>query len=76
MFDLSFWQQRANRQTFIDTALIGGHPVKASSGATFDAINPATNQLLAQVAGDGLAQRTAGTDEQDLHGGYPFSPGL
>lgn len=59
VFDLSFWQQRANRQTFIDTALIGGHPVKASSGATFDAINPATNQLLAQVA-------ACGEDEVDL----------
>lgn len=64
MFDLNFWQQRANRQTFIDTALIGGHQVKPSSGATFDAINPATNQLLARVAACGedevnLAVRTA-----------------
>nr|WP_314872637.1 aldehyde dehydrogenase [uncultured Pseudomonas sp.] len=50
MFDLNYWQQRAQRQTFIDTALIGGKAVKSSTGATFAAINPATQQLLAQVA--------------------------
>ena len=59
MFDLDFWQQRANRQTFIDTALIGGRLVKSSSGATFDAIDPATNRLLARVA-------ACGEDEVDL----------
>ncbi|VVP88454.1 NADP/NAD-dependent aldehyde dehydrogenase PuuC [Pseudomonas fluorescens] len=59
MFDHDFWQQRANRQTFIDTALIGGRSVKSSSGATFDAINPATNRLLAQVA-------ACGEEEVDL----------
>ncbi|MGG5289413.1 aldehyde dehydrogenase [Pseudomonas shirazensis] len=50
MFDLNYWQQRAQRQTFIDTALIGGKPVKPATGATFAAVNPATQQLLAQVA--------------------------
>lgn len=51
--DLGFWQQRAAQQTFIDQALIGGRRVSAQSGTTFDAINPATNQLLARVAACG-----------------------
>lgn len=64
MFDLNYWQQRAQRQTFIDTALIGGRAVQSSTGATFTAINPATNQGLAQVAACGerevdLAVRSA-----------------
>ncbi|MGH8417908.1 MAG: aldehyde dehydrogenase [Pseudomonas sp.] len=64
MFDLNYWQQRVARQPFIDTALIGGKPVSSISGLTFDAINPATNQLLARVAACGeedvnLAVRSA-----------------
>ncbi len=64
MFDLNYWQQRVARQTFIDTAVIGGQQVASVSGATFDAINPATNQLLARVAACGeedvnLAVRSA-----------------
>jgi gamma-glutamyl-gamma-aminobutyraldehyde dehydrogenase len=64
VFDLDYWQQRAARQTFSDKALIDGRQVSASSGATFDAINPATNQLLARVAACGeveveLAVRSA-----------------
>ena len=64
MFDLNYWQQRAQRQTFIDTALIGGRAVQSSTGAIFTAINPATNQELAQVAACGerevdLAVRSA-----------------
>ncbi|OWQ40467.1 aldehyde dehydrogenase PuuC [Pseudomonas lactis] len=64
MFNLDYWQQRAARQTFINTALIDGQAVAALSGATFDAINPATNQLLARVAACGevevdLAVRSA-----------------
>ncbi|WP_095196688.1 aldehyde dehydrogenase [Pseudomonas sp. Irchel 3A7] len=64
MFDLDYWQQRAARQTFSDKALIDGRQVAASSGATFDSINPATNQLLARVAACGeveveLAVRSA-----------------
>ncbi|RFD27440.1 aldehyde dehydrogenase PuuC [Pseudomonas sp. GL93] len=64
MFNLDYWQQRAARQNFIHTALIDGHAVAALSGATFDAINPATNQLLARVAACGevevdLAVRSA-----------------
>nr|WP_262923534.1 MULTISPECIES: aldehyde dehydrogenase [Pseudomonas] len=53
---MSDWQQRAARQSFIDTALIDGRPVAARSGVTFEAINPATNQLLAQVAACGEAE--------------------
>ncbi|QHF44140.1 aldehyde dehydrogenase PuuC [Pseudomonas sp. S35] len=56
MFDLDHWQQRAARQTFIDTAVIDGRQVNALSEATFDAINPATNQLLARVAACGEAE--------------------
>ncbi|MCU1732686.1 MULTISPECIES: aldehyde dehydrogenase [unclassified Pseudomonas] len=64
MLDLNYWQQRAARQTFLDTALIGGQQVASASGATFEAINPATNQLLARVAACGedevnLAVRSA-----------------
>jgi 4-(gamma-glutamylamino)butanal dehydrogenase len=64
VFDLDYWQQRAARQTFTDKALIDGRQVAASSGATFDSINPATNQLLARVAACGeveveLAVRSA-----------------
>jgi gamma-glutamyl-gamma-aminobutyraldehyde dehydrogenase len=46
----SDWQQRAAQQRFITTALIDGRPLAARTGVTFDAINPATNQVLAQVA--------------------------
>ncbi|UBM23214.1 aldehyde dehydrogenase [Pseudomonas sp. p1(2021b)] len=56
MHTLSDWQQRAAQQRFIDTALIDGRPLAARSGATFEAINPATNQLLAQVAACGEAE--------------------
>ncbi|QVM89105.1 aldehyde dehydrogenase [Pseudomonas entomophila] len=50
MHTKSDWQQRAARQRFITTALIDGRPVAARDGATFAAINPATNQCLADVA--------------------------
>ena len=53
MHTLSDWQQRAAQQSFIDTALIEGRRVAARSGETFDAINPATNQVLAKVAACG-----------------------
>lgn len=53
MHTLSDWQQRAAQQSFIDTALIDGRRVAACSGTTFEAINPATNQLLAKVAACG-----------------------
>lgn len=64
MFDLSYWQQRAARQTFINKALIGGQLITSASGATFDAINPATQQLLVRVTACGeeevnLAVRSA-----------------
>ncbi|WP_194788525.1 aldehyde dehydrogenase [Pseudomonas sp. UFMG81] len=50
MLTKSDWQQRAAQQRFITTALIDGRPLAARTGVTFDAINPATNQVLAQVA--------------------------
>ncbi|WP_166360245.1 aldehyde dehydrogenase family protein [Pseudomonas akapageensis] len=56
MFELNDWQQRARSQRFIDRALIGGRQVAAESGATFAAINPATNQLLANVAACGAVE--------------------
>ncbi len=56
VFDLGYWQQRAARQTFIDQALIGGQRLSAESGATFDAINPATRQVLARVSACGAAE--------------------
>ncbi|EJN29226.1 NAD-dependent aldehyde dehydrogenase [Pseudomonas sp. GM78] len=64
MLDLNYWQQRAARQTFIENALIEGQQVACASGATFEVINPATNQRLACVAACGeeeviLAVRSA-----------------
>lgn len=50
MHTKSDWQQRAARQSFITSALIDGRPVAARDGATFAAVNPATEQCLAQVA--------------------------
>ncbi|MFJ3483348.1 aldehyde dehydrogenase [Pseudomonas sp. NPDC090202] len=50
MYDFGYWQQRAARQTFPDKAWIGGQPVAALSGATFESVNPATNAVLAQMA--------------------------
>ncbi|PVZ29606.1 aldehyde dehydrogenase [Pseudomonas sp. CC120222-01a] len=50
MYDLGYWQQRAAGLSLPDKALIGGRQLGAASGATFDAINPATNQVLARVA--------------------------
>lgn len=48
--DFNSWKSLAQRQTFIDTALIDGKPCQAADGATFEVINPANNQLLARVA--------------------------
>ncbi|MEN5302571.1 aldehyde dehydrogenase [Pseudomonas sp. TWI628] len=50
MYDLGYWQQRAAGLNLRDKALIGGRQLGAASGATFDAINPATHQVLARVA--------------------------
>ncbi|TBV03094.1 aldehyde dehydrogenase [Phytopseudomonas dryadis] len=50
MYELSDWQQRAQRQRFIDRAIIGGRQVAAQSGATFASIDPASGRLLAHVA--------------------------
>lgn len=50
VYGLGDWQQRARQQAFISQAIIGGRRVAAQSGATFASINPATGQLLANVA--------------------------
>lgn len=56
MHTLADWQRRAEGQRFITTALIEGRAVAAASGATFDAIDPATGRLLAKVAACGEAE--------------------
>lgn len=50
MFNLSYWQERAARQCFLDKAIIDGRQTAARSGKTLDVRNPATNQILASVA--------------------------
>ena len=50
MLQLSDWQQRAASQEFVTGVLIDGRLRQAASGATFAAVNPATNRVLAQVA--------------------------
>lgn len=50
VLELTDWQQRAQALSFIDRALINGEFVAAESGATFASVNPATNELLANVA--------------------------
>lgn len=44
------WRARASQMTFRDKAFINGQFVAAQSGETFDSINPATGEVLAQVA--------------------------
>jgi len=56
VYDLVFWQQQASRQTLTNKAWIADRHVTAESGATFDCINPATNQLLAPVTACGDAE--------------------
>ncbi|MGF7244131.1 gamma-glutamyl-gamma-aminobutyraldehyde dehydrogenase [Pseudomonas oryzihabitans] len=53
MYTLDFWQQRAAEQPFPNQAWIDGQFQPASDGTTFTAINPATQQTLAQVAACG-----------------------
>jgi len=53
---LEYWQTRAASLRLPDKALIGSQQVSANSGATFAAINPATQQVLAQVAACGQAE--------------------
>lgn len=56
MYTLEFWQQRASDLYLPSQALINGKPVNAQDGATFAAINPATNKVLAQVAACGQTE--------------------
>ena len=55
MFELNDWQNKVVQQRFIDRAVIAGCAVAAVDGATFAVHNPATNQLLANVAACGAA---------------------
>jgi len=48
------WHTRAAQQRFITTALVNGKPLAAQ--ASFDAINPATGQLLARLSACGEAE--------------------
>lgn len=56
MYTLEFWQQRASDLYLPSQALISGKAVNAQDGATFAAINPATNAVLAQVTACGQAE--------------------
>lgn len=55
MFELAEWQRQAGALKFPDRAVINGQHCAAQSGQTFAAINPATGQLLANVAACGGA---------------------
>lgn len=48
--DFNQWKALAARQRLIDTALIDGAPCEAADGARLAVINPATGQVLAEVA--------------------------
>ncbi|QLF93445.1 aldehyde dehydrogenase [Pseudomonas sp. ABC1] len=50
MYELNDWRQRAAQQRLIDRAIIDGEHRAAIRGATFAVTNPATGQVLAQVA--------------------------
>jgi len=56
--DAISWHERARKINFRTQAFIDGRYADAASGATFEAINPATGRLLARVA--------AG-DEEDIN---------
>ncbi|WP_202370579.1 aldehyde dehydrogenase family protein [Pseudomonas sp. MWU318] len=56
MFELAEWQRQAGALKFPDRAVINGQHCAAQSGQTFAAINPATGQLLANVAACGEAE--------------------
>jgi len=55
VFELAEWQRQAGALKFPDRAVINGQHCAAQSGQTFAAINPATGQLLANVAACGEA---------------------
>jgi gamma-glutamyl-gamma-aminobutyraldehyde dehydrogenase len=44
------WQKRSKAINLKNKAFIDGKWVDAASGKTFDVVNPATNQLITQVA--------------------------
>ncbi|MCT8165355.1 MULTISPECIES: aldehyde dehydrogenase [unclassified Pseudomonas] len=79
MQTLQFWQQRASTLTLPNKALIEGRQLSASDGVTFAAINPATQQLLAQVASCAQAEvdlAVASARQAFEHGPWPrMAPG-
>ncbi len=52
MLDYTYddWKSRADALQFRNQAFINGRFVDAASGETFDCLNPATGQVLAQIA--------------------------
>lgn len=79
MYTLEFWQQRASDLYLPAHALIDGKPVNAQDGATFAAINPATNNVMAQVTACGQAEvdlAVASARRAFEHGPWPrMAPG-
>jgi gamma-glutamyl-gamma-aminobutyraldehyde dehydrogenase len=55
VYEFNDWQAKAAKQRFIDHALIAGCTVLAADGTTFAVHNPATGELLANVAACGEA---------------------
>jgi gamma-glutamyl-gamma-aminobutyraldehyde dehydrogenase len=55
VYEFNDWQAKAAKQRFIDRALIAGCTVLAADGTTFAVHNPATGELLANVAACGEA---------------------
>jgi gamma-glutamyl-gamma-aminobutyraldehyde dehydrogenase len=55
VYEFNDWQAKAAKQRFIDRALIAGCTVLAADGSTFAVHNPATGELLANVAACGEA---------------------
>lgn len=49
-WDKAGWEKAASALRFRDKAFINGRHVAAESGAIFDCVNPATDDVLAQVA--------------------------
>lgn len=49
-YSVDDWRSRAGQIRFRNQAFIGGQFVAAASGETFDSINPATGEVLAEVA--------------------------
>jgi len=49
VFDKPYWDNKLKDQRFISHAIINGKPYTARSGKVFEAVNPASNTVLAPV---------------------------